>query len=186
MSSVVRLVVSLGAILGFALPFALFASRGSEKAVQTAGASRWGIMLQGLGFWVVYLHPPAYWNSPIKPWRAAASLVFVVPCWWLAWTGPRHLGKQWRFQAALTADHELVQTGPYRIVRHPIYASMLCLILSGCFSSGVWPAWPIGLLLFILGMEIRVRAEDRLLLGRFGARFDKWKRETPAYLPFVR
>ena len=44
-------------------------------------------------------------------------------------TGVGALGRQWRIDAGLNSDHELVQSGPYRIVRHPIYTSMLCLLL---------------------------------------------------------
>jgi protein-S-isoprenylcysteine O-methyltransferase Ste14 len=186
MSPVVRLAITAAAMVGFFLPFFIFTLRKSEKAVVTAGAARWGILLQSLAFFAVYVHTPAFWNSPIEPWRAAASSVFAILSWLLAWTGPRHLGRQWRIQAALNADHELIQSGPYRIVRHPIYASMLCLFLSACFSCGEWPMWAVGLVLFLAGLETRVRAEDKLLLGRFGARFEKWQSETPAYLPFVR
>ncbi len=80
----------------------------------------------------------------------------------------------------------MVQTGPYRIVRHPIYASMLCLMISACFSCGEWPRWPVALALFIVGLKIRIRAEDNLLSGRFGARFAQWRRQTPACIPFLR
>jgi protein-S-isoprenylcysteine O-methyltransferase Ste14 len=186
MNPLVRPVISAVAMIGFFLPFFLFTSRKGQTAVQKANAARWGIALQAVGFFLLYTHSPQFWQSTIEPWQVAASLVFAVLCWLLAWTGPRHLGKQWRMNAALNADHELVQTGPYRIVRHPIYASMLFLIISGCFACGEWPMWPIALVLFLIGMEIRVRVEDKLLERRFGARFEEWRHKTPAYLPFIR
>lgn len=186
MTPAARLVITIAAIIGFFLPFFLFTSRKSETPVETANAARWGIVLQGLGFLLVYLHTPGFWRSPVAVWRIATSAVFAIASWLLSWTAPRHLGRQWRINAALNADHELVQSGPYRIVRHPIYAAMLCLIISACLSCGEWPFWPIALLLFLAGLEWRVRLEDNLLQRRFGARFEKWRRETPAYIPFLR
>ena len=186
MSSAVRVIIFITTTVGFFLPFFLFTKRTGEKPVETAPAARWGIALQFFGFLFVYLHRPAFWASPIEAWRAAAAVAFAVLCWLFAWTAPRHLGRQWRVNAGLNAGHELVQTGPYRVVRHPIYASMLCLMISACFSCGEWPMWPVGLTLFVAGLEIRVRAEDRLLLGRFGDRFRLWQRQTPAYLPYIR
>jgi protein-S-isoprenylcysteine O-methyltransferase Ste14 len=44
----------------------------------------------------------------------------------------------------------------------------------------------VGAVLFLAGIETRVRVEDKLLLGGFGARFEKWQSETRACLPFVR
>ena len=186
MNSQIRIIVFIAASVGFFLPFFLFTRRTGEKPVATAKSARWGIALQFCGFLLVYLHSPAFWRSPIEPWRVAMSLVFAILSWLFAWTAPRHLGRQWRVNAGLNADHELVQTGPYRIVRHPIYASMLCLMISACFSCGEWPRWPVALALFVVGLEIRIRAEDNLLSGRFGARFEQWRRQTPAYIPFLR
>ena len=68
-----------------------------------------------------------------------ASMVLGPASVGLAWFAVRHLGKQWRIQAALSEDHELVQTGPYRWVRHPIYASMLGMLLATGFAKTWWP-----------------------------------------------
>ena len=98
----------------------------------------------------------------------------------------RHLGKHWRLDAALTKDHELVQTGPYRWVRHPIYASMLGMLLATGFAWTWWPLLLAALALFLAGTEIRVRAEDALLEARFQESFTAYRSRVPAYLPFIR
>ena len=72
-------------------------------------------------------------------------------------------------------------TGPYALVRHPIYAAMLCLLLSTMLLVTPWVWWPLPLALFVIGTEIRVRCEDGLLAGRFGAKFDEYRRATSAY-----
>jgi protein-S-isoprenylcysteine O-methyltransferase Ste14 len=110
---------------------------------------------------------------------APASVVFT---WWATW----HLGKQWRYVAALTEGHELITTGPYRLIRHPIYASIFGLLLA---TIGAWTWWPLALpavVFFIIGTEIRVRAEDGLLAARFGEKFSDWSARTRAYIPLIR
>ena len=104
----------------------------------------------------------------------------------ISWTSIRALGKQLRINAGLYRDHELVRSGPYRIVRHPIYAGMLAMYLATALIRSSWPLALIGLAIFVTGTEIRVRIEDRLLASRFGQRFEEFKASTPAYLPFVR
>lgn len=95
-----------------------------------------------------------------------------------------HLGKQWRILAGLYSDHELVRTGPYSIVRHPVYLGMLGMFLAGGLMETPWPAFLLALAVFIAGTEIRVRIEDDLLARRFGAEWRAWRAKTPAYLPF--
>jgi protein-S-isoprenylcysteine O-methyltransferase Ste14 len=97
-----------------------------------------------------------------------------------------HLGRQFRIRAGLYVDHELVRTGPYSIVRHPIYASVLAMLLLTMLLLTPWRWMPAPLAVFILGTEIRVRAEDRLLASRFGEEFHEYRRSVPAYIPFVR
>jgi protein-S-isoprenylcysteine O-methyltransferase Ste14 len=97
-----------------------------------------------------------------------------------------NLGKQWRVDAGLNVDHELVQSGAYREVRHPIYLSMLCMLLMNLAMIGTLPGWPVAIVLALVGTEIRVRVEDGLLRERFGPKFTEWQKRVPAYLPFLR
>jgi protein-S-isoprenylcysteine O-methyltransferase Ste14 len=98
----------------------------------------------------------------------------------------RHLDKQWRFEAALSEDHKLITTGPYRWLRNPIYASMFGMLLATGFAKTWWPLMVMGVVFFVMGTEIRVHAEERLLAARFGEDFARYKAKTPAYFPFIR
>ncbi len=119
------------------------------------------------------------WLTPFL--RAKQSLASL-----LSWTGARALGRQWRIDAGLSDDHELVTSGPYRFVRHPIYTSLLCVLLgTGVLITTWWLLLP-SLLLFIIGTEIRVRIEDHLLASHFGERFVEYRQRVPAYIPFLK
>ena len=104
----------------------------------------------------------------------------------LVWSAVFRLGRQWRFDAALVPDHELVRTGVYGLVRHPIYTSFFCFFLAtGLLVAPNW-VLTIATVLFVIGTEIRVRVEDGLLASQFGAQFRDYKGKVPAYLPFVK
>ncbi len=96
------------------------------------------------------------------------------------------LGREFRVQAVVTEDQRLVTVGPYRVIRHPIYASLLGLLLATGFTITQWPALLASLAVFLVGTEIRVRVEDALLAARFGADFEAYRKRTAAYIPFVR
>jgi len=86
----------------------------------------------------------------------------------------------------LNPDHELVTSGPYRLVRHPIYTSMLFLLVGTGFMVTPLPMLLLSAAVFMFGTEIRVRIEDRLLASRFGDRFHGYRRRVPAYIPFAK
>ena len=65
-------------------------------------------------------------------------MVFFFLATLLSWTGARALGRQWRIDAGLSADHQLITSGPYRFVRHPIYTSMLSILLGTGFLITPW------------------------------------------------
>jgi protein-S-isoprenylcysteine O-methyltransferase Ste14 len=186
MSPLVRLILLLVAWVAWMLTFFLFRPKQRQKAVTVATKARWGIILEGLGFWTTYAHRPDTWASELPYWRFGLALLLALAGISLAWASVRSLGRQWRIDAGLNADHQLVREGPYRFVRHPIYAAMLCMLLMGIAAVGTLPGWPIALVLFIAGTEIRVRTEDDLLRGRFAAEFENWRRSVPAYLPYLR
>jgi protein-S-isoprenylcysteine O-methyltransferase Ste14 len=157
---------------------------GQKKAVR-APASRWGILLVMLAYACegAFIQPVGFEKSTAS---LIASMVVGPPSVVLAWMATRHLDKQWRFEAALSEDHELIKTGPYRWLRHPIYTSMMGMLLATGFVNAWWPLLIAGVIFYVVGTEIRVHAEDGLLASRFGEEFNRYKRTTPAYLPFIR
>jgi protein-S-isoprenylcysteine O-methyltransferase Ste14 len=159
-------------------------TRFNFKAPQTVDRrARWGIFLEFVAFTLLWQGP--FWARAPQPWQVAISGVFMVLANLLSWSGARALGKQLRVDAAVGADHELIRSGPYRIVRHPIYTSMLCLLFGiGVITVPLW-LMMLALVLFLGGTEIRVRVEDGLLAARFGEDFRKYQSTTPRYIPFV-
>ncbi len=170
-------------LLIWSIPF-FAASRNKEAAGQVDCRARWGILIEAVAYSVVW--QARFWERPLPPWRAVLAVLFFALAAVLSWTARRTLGRQWRIDAGLSVDHELVTSGPYRLVRHPIYTSMLCLLCATGFILAPWPLLLIATAVFILGTEIRVRAEDRLLASRFGERFRDYRRSVGAYVPFVK
>ncbi len=159
-------------------------AKGQKKAVR-APASRWGILLVTLSFacaWV-YVRPERF-RKPAP--ELVASMILAPLALWLAYAATRHLGKQWRYEAALSEDHNLITTGPYRWLRHPIYASMLGMLAASLLAWTWWPMALASLVFFVVGTEIRVHAEERLLAERFPAEYAAYRQRTRAYVPFIR
>ena len=176
-------VIIAAGLLIWSIPF-FAASRNKEAAGQLDRRARWGILIEAVAYSVVW--QARFWERPLPPWRTALSILFFALAAVLSWSARRTLGRQWRIDAGLSVDHELVTSGPYSLVRHPIYTSMLCLLWAMGFILAPWPLLLIATAVFILGTEIRVRAEDRLLASRFGERFQDYRRSAGAYIPFVK
>ena len=145
--------------------------------------SRWGVLLQFLAFTLLW--QGHFWTRPLPWWRLVVSVVLFVLASVLSWTSSRALAGQLRIDAALGTDHHLVQSGPYALVRNPIYTSML---LVDCATGVIVTPWQLflpAIVLFIIGTEIRVRTEEKLLEERFAEEFRKYKSQVRAYIPFV-
>lgn len=167
------------------LAFLVRARRNKQRAQTLDPRARWGIVLEGAAFFLMLLHGPATWASPLSPLRFCLGLLFGLLAISFGWTAVANLGRQWRVDAGLNADHKLVTSGPYRIVRHPIYFSMFAMLLAALSFVGTWPLWPVALVLFAAGTEIRVRIEDGLLRQRFGDSFSEWQRSVSAWIPLL-
>ena len=97
----------------------------------------------------------------------------------------RELGRNWSIVARMRTDHELVRTGPYARVRHPIYLGMLFFLLAFAIGLGHWAQLLLALPVFFIGTAIRTRLEDGLLEQRFGNAFREYRSSTPALFPKV-
>jgi protein-S-isoprenylcysteine O-methyltransferase Ste14 len=156
-----------------------------RPSITAIGPTRAGLFLECLAIFLAFAcRLPG--DSPPAWWRIAGVMVCGPIAAILSWTAVRHLGRQFRIQAGLYEDHELITTGPYAIVRHPIYTSLLAMLASTLFLLAPWQWAVLSLALFLAGTEIRVHAEDGLLASRFSERFADYRKRVPAYLPFVR
>jgi protein-S-isoprenylcysteine O-methyltransferase Ste14 len=171
---------------GFVVWFLPFPLAGwSRKTPQRRDSRwRWGVLLEGIGYAIIWMVP--LWSRTVAPWRVVLSVIFLALASVLSWTATRALGCYLRFEAAVDADHQLIRSGPYRVVRHPIYASMLCLILGFGFMVARPALFLVAMIFFIAGTEVRVQVEDRLLAERFAEEFREYRRSTAAYVPLVR
>lgn len=170
--------------VAFFYPFIFRAPHWQKRpSIVAAGPSRIGILLEAAGIFLAYsLREP----DPLPAWRIAAGMLLAPVGAAVAWSSVHHLGRQFRVQAGLWEDHELIRTGPYAVVRHPIYAALLAMLCSALLLYTVSPWWMLALAVYLAGTEIRVRTEDRLLASRFGAQAHQYQRDVRAYIPLLR
>jgi protein-S-isoprenylcysteine O-methyltransferase Ste14 len=171
--------------IAWAYPYAFRAPHVQKReSITVLGPTRVGLALETAAV-VMALLPGA--ASPRNgPVALIAAFVAGIAGAVLAWTAVQHLGKQFRVHAGLYVDHELVSTGPYRVVRHPIYASVLALLLATITLRTSWKMALASVVVFVIGTEIRVKSEEKLLASRFGPHFLAYKKRVFAYLPFIR
>ena len=156
-----------------------------RPSITSAGPSWAGFLLEVAGIFIVsWFRVPGGVRDSIAAMLAAVVLGALADV--LMWTAVKSLGRQFRIQAGLYHDHQLVRSGPYSLVRHPIYASLLCMTLATGLLFAPWRWMAAGLSLFVAGTEIRLKAEERLLASRFGSDFAAYRKQVPAYIPFLR
>lgn len=159
--------------------------RGSGPAARRDPRALVGLLVQALGFSLCF----GAWRSPARTSAAAEAILSwlgVALAWAAAWVvirSVRVLGREWSLEARLLPGHRLVRQGPYRHVRHPIYAAMLGLLVGTGLNVTAWPALVLGVALYLVGTQLRTRVEERLLLERFGHEYVRYAAEVPALLP---
>jgi protein-S-isoprenylcysteine O-methyltransferase Ste14 len=175
--------IVIGSVLLWLTPF-VRAKWGGGSLASRDTRTRWGLLLECLGVAIMLLG--RFWSVSPAGWRVVASVICFMLANLLSWTSPKALGRQLRFDAAIGTEHELVRHGPYRVVRHPIYTSFLCVLWGIGFMAATRWLFVTATIVFLIGTEIRVRLEDRLLENRFGEHFRHYRASTRAYLPFIR
>jgi protein-S-isoprenylcysteine O-methyltransferase Ste14 len=95
------------------------------------------------------------------------------------------LGTNWSGIVATTKQgHELIQTGPYAIVRHPIYAGMVLAAAGTALTMGTLASYA-GFAALLVALMIRVSIEEKLMGEQFGETHEEYRRQTSKLVPFV-
>lgn len=116
--------------------------------------------------------------SPLVPLGIAIEACFFLLAVWAR----RHLGRNWSGGVAAKVEHELVRSGPYRLVRHPIYTAILGMYIGIAVTSGEWHAMA-GVFLLVAAYCRKIRLEEQVLHTLFGAQYDEYRRNSWALIP---
>jgi protein-S-isoprenylcysteine O-methyltransferase Ste14 len=95
-----------------------------------------------------------------------------------------YLGRLWSGAITIMNDHELIQTGPYRFLRHPMYTGMLGMFAGTAIVSGQYHA-VIGLAVGVIAYWRKIRIEDAILSAEFGTAYEAYRKRTAALIPWI-
>lgn len=93
-----------------------------------------------------------------------------------------HLGANWSSAVTVKSGHELIYSGPYRLVRHPIYTGMLTGLLGSAIALGEARGF-LALLLALASFYLKARKEERYMTAEFGEQYRTYKTQTGMLLP---
>jgi protein-S-isoprenylcysteine O-methyltransferase Ste14 len=147
-----------------------------------------GLVICAVMFYFLWIPLPVRWSESTAQFLALVGLgVYMAGCALVLWAR-RTLGRMWGIstsqQVKLLDDHQLVQSGPYAFVRHPMYfgwwVAMFGLTL-------LYPVWMVFLLFVfsVISFAGRARREEAVLAERFGDQWTAYKKHTKRLIPFI-
>ena len=126
-----------------------------------------------------------------KPlWQVGAAggygfVVFMLAGLAFSWWARIHLGRLWSSAITRKEDHRIVDTGPYALVRHPIYTGLIVGLMATVAVDATITAL-IGGALVIFGLWLKARSEERFLMTELGAdTYGPYCRRVPMLVPFI-
>ena len=165
------------------------------SAKRNVGARVWwkerGLRLTVIVFVVLALHIPVLSHAlrNVQAYEAGSTLmgaigvVFCALGIGLAILARVHLGRNWGMPMSMKENPELVTTGPYTSVRHPIYTGMLLAMLGSAIGESVF--WVLPLLLFGGYFVYSARREEALMSELFPEQYPAYMKRTKMLVPFV-
>ncbi|MEP6502547.1 MAG: isoprenylcysteine carboxylmethyltransferase family protein [Betaproteobacteria bacterium] len=121
---------------------------------------------------------------PWAPWESVAGVVVTAGGLGFAVWARRHIGRNWSAIVTLKEDHELVTTGPYALVRHPIYTGLLFGFLGSAIALGQWRGL-LAVAIVYVALLRKYRLEERWMHERFGTAYDAYRARVRALVPFL-
>jgi protein-S-isoprenylcysteine O-methyltransferase Ste14 len=106
-----------------------------------------------------------------------AGLLFAV------WAR-EHLGSNWSRSVTIKQGHELIKTGPYAVVRHPIYTGILAGFLGTAIALSQVRGFIVFVLIFLI-LWLKLRMEEQWMRSQFGETYATYAHQTAALVPYL-
>jgi protein-S-isoprenylcysteine O-methyltransferase Ste14 len=151
------------------------------------------------GHWAVALGPAIGIMLAVRAAEDVPSLALPGPAWWpfalglaliwggfaLRWWAVLELGRFFQMTVVVQDEHRVIETGPYRVVRHPSYSGLLLTFVGVGFTLGNWLSVAACVVLPFLGVLVRIRAEEAVLNRQLGEPYRTYSARTRRLVPRV-
>jgi protein-S-isoprenylcysteine O-methyltransferase Ste14 len=186
----------VGGVLWFVIRFPHQRRARKIKIAKSAGGQRDRILLacslSGLAI-IPFLYfliamiggHPVFADYTPQPWQGWIGLVLMLGALYLFYETHRQLGKNWSVTLETRKKHELVDTGLYAFVRHPMYSAFWLLAFAQAFLLANWIAGLSGIVGWGILFFLRVGHEERLMIDTFGREYVEYMNRTKRVLPWV-
>ena len=156
------------------------------KSRGSAGVTNW---IVGAAWWLLFSHGfrnPVLMRRVIPMSNVVTYLGLAITVTGLAFAlwARFYLGRNWSPVVAVMEDHQLIRSGPYAIVRHPIYSGFMFATLGTALAFGEISGL-IAVALIVGGWGRKSRLEEVSMLDQFGAEYERYRREVKALIPLV-
>jgi protein-S-isoprenylcysteine O-methyltransferase Ste14 len=141
-----------------------------------------GLLLALAVLWLPAMRQPVWQSSAGFGWAMfAVTVVGLAFCWWAR----LHLGALWSAGISRKEDHRIVDTGPYGIVRHPMYSG----VFLGLFAMAAFRGRPLDFaiaVLLTLFFALKALVEEEFLRAELGADYNAYRARVPMLVPFLK
>jgi protein-S-isoprenylcysteine O-methyltransferase Ste14 len=139
----------------------------------------------GLSIWFSIRAPSIWPEAGLQSWCVPAGAALFLVGVIVRWYSIVHLGRFFTVDVAIAADHQLIDTGPYRYVRHPSYTGALLAFIGFAMALRNWASVLIISLPIAFAFLYRINVEERALIQALGERYRTYIKRTKRLIPFV-
>jgi protein-S-isoprenylcysteine O-methyltransferase Ste14 len=157
------------------------------KSSESAESRRTHVRLMNAGLILLFI--PSFWlfGRRFVPDALAvviAGLSIQVAAGAFGVWARRHLGRNWSGAITVAEEHQLIRSGPYRVLRHPIYSAMIGMFVGSAVAIGEWHSL-IGLALIMIAYARKIPLEEQSLRTVFGPEYDEYSNASWALVPWI-
>ncbi len=124
-------------------------------------------------------------DYPASAWAIALGAIAFCCALWVFRRSHKELGRNWSITLEIREKHELVRSGPYALIRHPMYTSFLLISVAQAFLIANWVVGVAGLIGFAILFFLRVNKEERMMLENFGPQYRTYMESTKRIIPYI-
>ena len=147
------------------------------------------LVLAWVGFFIplIWIVSPAFSFAeyPLRPGPLLAGAMCFIVGLWLFYRSHADLGVNWSITLEVREQHQLITSGVYRRIRHPMYSASVLYSAGQALVVPNWVAGPSNLLAFAILLALRVRPEEEMMVQQFGDQYADYTARTNRLVPRI-